>query len=84
MCILTYLKYLFLIKKQNKEYKMKKSEISIQNIQPRCFIDLSLHVLEIMHGILEAAQTSQNYQTITKCERPKVLKEEEIITLKIK
>ena len=37
MCILTYPKYLFLIKKQNKEYKMKKSEISIQLYTARKF-----------------------------------------------
>ena len=52
-----------------------------QNIKPRCSLDLALHVLEIMDGILISAKSSKKYQTLTKCKRPKALNEEEIKSL---
>ena len=54
----------------------------IQNINnhraPRCNIDLSLHVLEIMEGILTAAENKKIYNLESNCNQPQILTEEEI------
>ena len=52
---------------------------SINNTRtPRCNIDLSLHVLEIMEGILIAAENKKIYNLKSNCDQPKILTEEEI------
>ena len=57
---------------------------NINNMEsPRCSIDLSLHVLEIMEGILTAAKTKQKYILKSSCDQPKLLSETEINKLKI-
>ena len=50
---------------------------------PRCSIDLSLHTLEIMEGILIAAKTKQKYILKSNCDQPKLLSETQINKLKI-
>ena len=47
----------------------------------RCNLDLSLHVLEVMEGILIAAETQKIYLTQSNCNQPKVLSEEDISKL---
>ena len=47
----------------------------------RCSIDLTLHVLEIMEGILVSSEKSLIYKTTTSCEKPRHLGEEEIKSL---
>jgi predicted dehydrogenase len=54
-----------------------------KNIQPRCSIDLALHVLEIMEGILISSANESMYKIITHCDRPEALDEEEIKSLKV-
>ena len=54
-----------------------------KNIQPRCSIDLALHVLEIMEGILISSINQSIYKTTTHCDRPEALNEEEIRSLKV-
>ena len=54
-----------------------------KNIQPRCCLNLSLHVLEVLEGIILSAKNDKKYYTTTKCEKPKLLNEEEIKNLKI-
>ena len=54
-----------------------------KNIQPRCSIDLALHVLEIMEGILISSINQSIYKVSTHCDRPKPLNEEEIRSLKV-
>ena len=49
----------------------------------RCSIDLSLHVLEIMEGILFSAETQKIYPLQSSCHPPKLLTEDEISKLKI-
>ena len=57
---------------------------SINNQEsPRCSIDLSLHVLEIMEGVLTAAKTQKIYFLESSCDQPKLLSESEINKLKI-
>ena len=57
---------------------------NINNMEsPRCSIDLSLHVLEIMEGILGAAKTKQKYILKSSCDQPKLLSETDINKLKI-
>ena len=52
---------------------------SINNTRPpRCNIDLSLHVLEVMEGILIAAENKKIYNLKSNCDQPKILTEEEI------
>ena len=48
----------------------------------RCSLDLSLHVLEIMEGILIAAESKKSYFTKTVCKKPDILNEKEIEDLK--
>jgi len=47
----------------------------------RCNLDLSLHVLEVMEGILIAAETQKIYLTQSNCNQPKVLSDEDISKL---
>ena len=54
-----------------------------KNIQPRCSIDLALHVLEIMEGILISSTNESIYKITTHCDRPKALNEEGIRSLKV-
>ena len=44
----------------------------------RCSIDLTLHVLEIMEGILISSKDSSIYKNMTSCDRPNHLSESEI------
>jgi len=44
----------------------------------RCNIDLSLHVLEVMEGILIAAENKKIYNLKSSCNQPKILTEQEI------
>jgi hypothetical protein len=48
----------------------------------RCSIDLALHVLEIMEGILISSEKSSIYKMTTSCEKPEYLSEEEIENLR--
>ena len=54
-----------------------------QNRLARCSLDLSLHVLEVMEGILVAAECKKSYFTKTLCEQPQILTEQEIEKLKV-
>ena len=49
----------------------------------RCSIQLSLHVLEIMDGIIKSAEEKNSYILSTNPEQPDLLTEEEISKLKI-
>ena len=49
----------------------------------RCSIDLTLHVLEIMEGILLSSKDSSIYKNMTSCDRPNHLSESEINKLMI-
>jgi len=44
----------------------------------RCSIDLALHVLEVMDGILTSSEDLLVYKMITSCEQPEYLSEKEI------
>ncbi len=55
----------------------------INNRQPRCSLDLSLHVLEVMEGIIQSSETNKNFELITKPDKPKFLDEKEISKFKI-
>jgi predicted dehydrogenase len=45
--------------------------ISIRKcVQPRVSGELSLHILELLHGSLEASATGEHYKLTTSCERP--------------
>jgi hypothetical protein len=50
----------------------------INRTQARCSLELSLHILEIMEGILVASENSIQYETETTCLQPKPLSEKEI------
>jgi predicted dehydrogenase len=54
----------------------------IKNRKPRCSLDLSLHVLEAMEGIIKSAETNKIINLITKPNKPDFLDEKEIRTLK--
>ena len=49
--------------------------------KPRCSIDLTLHVLEIMEGILNSAENKSLYSVSTSCNQPNYLSEKEIKSL---
>ena len=49
----------------------------------RCSIDLALHVLEIMDGILTSSEDLLVYKMITSCEQPEYLSEKEIKDLRV-
>ena len=52
------------------------------NRSARCNIDLPLHILEVMEGILIAAETQKIYSLESNCNQPKLLTEDEINKLK--
>ena len=54
-----------------------------KNRKARCSLELSLHVLEIMDGIIKSAEEKKSYILTTNPEQPKLLTEEEISKLKI-
>ena len=54
-----------------------------KNIQPRCSIDLALHVLEIMEGILVSGINQSIYKVTTHCDRPESFNEEAVRSLKV-
>jgi len=54
-----------------------------KNRLARCSLDLSLHVLEVMEGILFAAESKKSYSTKTLCKKPQILTEHEIEKLKV-
>tara|TARA_B100001123_G_C15323052_1_gene1028573 strand:+ start:2089 stop:3210 length:1122 start_codon:yes stop_codon:yes gene_type:complete len=53
------------------------------NKKPRCSVDLALHVLEIMDGMLISGKNESIYKVTTHCNRPKAINEEEIRSLKV-
>jgi len=53
-----------------------------KNKQARCSLDLSIHVLEIMEGILKSSKEKKMYNLITKPSQPNFLSEDEIKKLK--
>ena len=53
-----------------------------KNQKYRCSLDLSLHVLEIMEGILNSSKEKKIYNMTTKPDQPKYLDEDEIKLLK--
>ena len=50
--------------------------------QARCSLDLAIHVLEIMEGILTSSKERQMYNLTTQPSQPKFLSEDEIKYLK--
>ena len=52
------------------------------NKNARCSIDLALHVLEIMDGILISSKNNSIYKTETSCDQPAPLTENDIKNLK--
>ena len=53
------------------------------NRKARCSLQLSLHVLEIMDGIIKSAEEKNSYILSTNPEQPDLLTEKEISKLKI-
>ncbi len=51
------------------------------NKKPKCSLDLSLHVLEIMEGIIKSSETKKIFNLTTKPNKPDVLEENEIKNL---
>ena len=54
----------------------------VNQINPRCSLELSLHVLEAMEGILISAKNKEIYNLKTKPSQPRFLDENEIKELK--
>ena len=54
----------------------------INKRKARCSLDLAIHVLEIMEGILISSKNRQMYNLTTQPTQPKFLSEEEIKYLK--
>ncbi len=52
------------------------------NRKPKCSIDLSLHVLEVMDGIIKSSETKETIFLTTKPNKPDVLDENKILKLK--
>ena len=52
------------------------------NNKPRCSLDLSLHVLEVMEGIIKSSETNTTKKIETKPNKPRFLDEKEIAQLK--
>ena len=52
------------------------------NRKARCSLELSLHVLEIMDGIIKSAEENKSYLLSTTPNQPEILTEEEIKNLK--
>ena len=53
-----------------------------KNNKPRCSLDLSLHVLEVMEGIIKSSETNTTKIIETKPDKPQLLDEKEIAQLK--
>ena len=57
---------------------------SITNQRPaRCSLELSMHVLEVMEGIIKSSESQQIYNLTTCPPKPDFLKEDEIMNMKI-
>ena len=54
----------------------------LQNKQPRCSIDLSIHILETMEAIIKSAETNHPIILKTKPEKPQYFNETDISKLK--
>ena len=52
------------------------------NRQPRCSLDLALHTLEVMEGIIKSSETNKIINMTTKTEKPQILDENKIQSLK--
>ena len=50
--------------------------------QARCSLDLAVHVLEVMEGIIQSAKNKEIYNLKTKTSQPQFLDESEILKLK--
>ena len=50
--------------------------------QSRCSLDLAVHVLEVMEGIIQSAKDKEIYNLKTKTSQPQFLDESEILKLK--
>ncbi len=55
----------------------------INNRKPRCSLDLSLHVLEVMESIIKSSETNKTFNLTTKPDKPEFLDEKKIMYLKI-
>ena len=55
----------------------------LQKRKARCSLELSLHVLEIMDGIIKSAEQNKPYQLSTNPDQPNLFTEEEIKSLKL-
>ncbi len=53
------------------------------NKNPKCSLELSLHVLEVMEGIIKASEFKSSVSIATKPDKPEYLDEKEILKLKI-
>ena len=54
-----------------------------QGKKARCSIDLTLHVFEIVDGILASSENSSIYKIITSCNKLEYLSEKEVKTLRV-
>ena len=55
----------------------------LKNKKPRCSLDLSLHVLEVMESIIRSSEKENKIELKTKPLKPEILTENEISLLKI-
>ena len=55
----------------------------LKNKKPRCSLDLSLHVLEVMESIITSSEKENKIYLKTKPQKPEILTESEISLLKI-
>ena len=55
----------------------------LKNKKPRCSLDLSLHVLEVMESIIRSSEKENKIELKTKPQKPEILTESEISLLKI-
>ena len=55
----------------------------LKNKKPRCSLDLSLHVLEVMESIIRSSKKENKIELKTKPQIPEILTENEISLLKI-
>tara|TARA_B100000575_G_C23099916_1_gene634575 strand:+ start:455 stop:1582 length:1128 start_codon:yes stop_codon:yes gene_type:complete len=53
------------------------------NKNPKCSLELSLHVLEVMEGIIKSSEFKSSVSIATKPDKPEYLDEKEILKLKI-
>ena len=51
-------------------------------IKTRCSLDLSIHVLEAMQGVIISAETKKEFNLTTKPNQPKILEDSYIKKLK--